>query len=345
MFETLLGNPQIKSYLERVLASGDIPHALLFAGPEGVGKALFAREFAAVLTGIKGAHPDLHEYYPEGKIGAHSMETMRSFIDEVSLAPYKALWKIFIIHEAERMLPYSANALLKTFEEPTPRTVILLISSHPELLLPTILSRCRTLHFKPISREESSLYLVEKYSLATEAAQNIAMHAKGSLGQACRIAEEGQGLFESCMLPILSKGGFSSFNELTRTAKLIAEKIDLLKEEMEAAPEIEMTAVQLGQWEKSRAGEGAVKHARQAFAIFEGIAGWYRDMELLNFKGPPAAVWHGSYQESMLQAIQGGCSRDLDLVLAAIKEASLSLQRSTPLQSVLETLFLRLKLL
>ncbi len=77
----------------------------------------------------------------------HSIESVRNFIHEVSMAPYGSKYKVFIIHDAERMLPTSANALLKTFEEPSKNSVIILISNHADILIPTILSRCTVVRF------------------------------------------------------------------------------------------------------------------------------------------------------------------------------------------------------
>ena len=79
----------------------------------------------------------------------HSIDALRSLQKEVYLAPYEAKWKVFIIHDADRMLPTSANALLKTFEEPYKTSVIILLSSKPENL-PTLLSRCRRWHFNSL---------------------------------------------------------------------------------------------------------------------------------------------------------------------------------------------------
>lgn len=347
MFEHLIGNPLAKEYLKRLLEQQKIPHALLFAGPSGVGKSAFAKAFAGALIGLQGGqpHPDLHEYYPEGKIGAHSMETMRSFSDEVSLAPYHSPWKVFIIHEAERMLKYSANALLKTFEEPTPRTAIILVSSAPEMLLPTILSRCRTIPFRLIAHEEIEGWIREKYSLDGADAKAFAKASKGSLQAACLLAEQGGRLFEKYLAPILEKGGFSSYSELMRTAKELAEAIDALKGEEQPAQEGELTALQQNQLDKEKAGVGAVKYFQQTASLLEQLAAWYRDMQLLFFKGETGALWHEGHKDSLLRSLQCGYYRELDLVLASVQEALSSIQRSTPLQNALETLFLRIKLL
>lgn len=92
-------------------------------------------------------HPDLHFYVPEGKAHLHPMANIQKLIREMALPPFEAPRKIFIIEEAEKMLPSSSNALLKTLEEPNQDTYILLLTEHPDLLLPTILSRLAPLSF------------------------------------------------------------------------------------------------------------------------------------------------------------------------------------------------------
>lgn len=128
--------------LSHILTSGKIPHSLLLSGGRGAKLAEAAQQFARDLVG-KIPHPDVHEYFPEGKIRMHPISHMRQLTDEAELVPYEGKWKIFIVHEADRMLPTSSHALLKTFEEPTKGTVIMLLSHHPEKILPTILSRCQ----------------------------------------------------------------------------------------------------------------------------------------------------------------------------------------------------------
>ena len=132
--------------LSKMIASEQIPHALLFMGARGAKLEEAAKQFAIDLVG-KHPHPDVHEYFPEGKTGMHPISNLRKLTDEVGFFPYQAKWKLFIVHEAERMLPTSSNALLKTFEEPTGRTVIVLLSHHPEKMLLTILSRCQKIEF------------------------------------------------------------------------------------------------------------------------------------------------------------------------------------------------------
>jgi DNA polymerase III delta prime subunit len=95
----------------------------------------------------KDIHPDLHFYAPEGKAHLHTMASMQKMVREMSLPPFEAKAKVFIISEAEKMLPSSSNALLKTLEEPIDNSYFLLLTDQPELLLPTILSRLQPLSF------------------------------------------------------------------------------------------------------------------------------------------------------------------------------------------------------
>ena len=133
MLEMLPGHPRVKKLLTKLLYSP--PSALLFGGPRGVGKARFARTFAqALLSQGEDLSPqsqplhhfDLRQLYPEGKMYMHSMEAIKELVEQVLLPPFKSRRKVFIIHEADRMLPHASNALLKTLEEPPhiPRGVI-----------------------------------------------------------------------------------------------------------------------------------------------------------------------------------------------------------------------------
>jgi Cdc6-like AAA superfamily ATPase len=159
----------VQEHLRSILNSQKIPHALLFAGPRGGGKKNAAHQFVAALLQTKKNienHPDVHLFYPEGKTGMHPVSAIRKLIEDAALSPFEAQWKTFLLHEAEKMLPTSSNALLKILEEPPPQTVILLLSDHPERLLPTILSRCQTITFLP---QEKNVDLATLALLAEEA--------------------------------------------------------------------------------------------------------------------------------------------------------------------------------
>jgi DNA polymerase III subunit delta' len=160
-FSKIVGNELAKSALKRMVEQKSVPNTLLFYGPDGIGKSLFALGLAELLMGSQHAHklatlnhPDLHIFRPEGKSAIHTMESVRKLIDEVALPPFEAPVKVFIIHDANQMLPYSSNALLKTFEEPSFHSYFILLTSAIDAMLPTIVSRCRKVPFFPIPQQE-----------------------------------------------------------------------------------------------------------------------------------------------------------------------------------------------
>ncbi len=136
--------------LQTLAETKTVPNTLLFCGSNIHEMLSASKELALALMGKEHAlklekeiHPDMRLYSPQGKIGMHPMESMRGLINEVSLPPFEAPVRLFVIDQAHRMLPTSSNALLKTLEEPTAHTHIILITSEPPTPLPTIVSRAR----------------------------------------------------------------------------------------------------------------------------------------------------------------------------------------------------------
>jgi len=151
----------LKSYIE----SGKIPHALLFAGQKGIGKSIVAHEYfkainclntpgdgcgmcASCLKADNRSHPDL--IWLKSTIQWIKVEDIRSIQKDISLRPFEAKSRVVIIEPAELLNEASSNALLKTLEEPPDSTLFVLISHKPNLLLPTIVSRCQMIRYSPI---------------------------------------------------------------------------------------------------------------------------------------------------------------------------------------------------
>ncbi|MGD2117877.1 MAG: DNA polymerase III subunit delta' [Chromatiales bacterium] len=151
--------------MQAAIAEGRLPHALLLTGQQGIGKMHFARCLAAALlcqSSVNGHacgkcnachllqvgnHPDLHLIEPEEKGGVIKVDSIRKLVEENSLTPHLANIKLHIIRDADRMNIAAANSLLKTLEEPSPNTLILLVCAHTENLPATIKSRCQKLAF------------------------------------------------------------------------------------------------------------------------------------------------------------------------------------------------------
>ena len=158
--------PRARAALAAALA-GEPSHAYLFRGARGAGKSAAARAFAAELIAAgapdpddarrralldPSPHPDLVWLRPPG--AQHLVEDVReSVIRAASLRPAEGERRVFVIEEAEALRDESQNALLRTLEEPAPFAHLILICSEPELLLPTITSRCQPVHFAPLPPE------------------------------------------------------------------------------------------------------------------------------------------------------------------------------------------------
>ncbi len=180
-FSHLIGNNPAKEILSHLVLNDTVPQTLLFHGPRGIGKGLFALALArALLQSNKAQHPDLHILHPDPDSDQHPVATIRQMIEETSLPPFEAPCKVFIIHDLEKMLPASSNTLLKTLEEPPADTQFILLTSQPSSLLPTILSRCSKIPFYPISDEELTRFLAGR----TPDAQKIALLSEGSISEA-----------------------------------------------------------------------------------------------------------------------------------------------------------------
>lgn len=310
-------NEQNVTYLNRCLKLARIPHSLLLAGPHTSPKEACAVQFAHQLLGLEetfqGNHPDLYIYKPEGKLGLHLMETMRQLTEEVYLPPYQSLRKVFILFDAERMQTASANALLKTFEEPLKTSVLILVSSFPEKILPTIKSRCQILYFQ------------EAVATASQGLSQNQMPINGALLEILR------------SLPSLDH-----LNLLDKVAALSKS----LEDEV-AAPELEKiegeTALQKQAREKEGEGQEAMGQLRTTESLWIAILSWYRDLHALQAEAASDHLFYPQELNALKRCMQEGNVPSLEGVSSLVDQAKRALERSGPLKHVLESFFLGLK--
>ncbi|TXI41920.1 MAG: DNA polymerase III subunit delta' [Nitrosomonas sp.] len=359
-FSHIVGNDDIKGFLQCMVTGERIGHSLLFAGRDGIGKGLFAMTLATELLGgeaqrqriEQGRHPDVHVYRPEGKLAMHSIDTMRSFSDEIYLPPNEAPYKVFIVHDADRMLPTSANALLKTFEEPAPRTLIILLSGSPQAILPTVLSRCRKLYFQPIPSNLIATFLQSHHSCSSDDAQRIAAQASGSIGRALRLMQQQGDPKREVVLDILAKGKMATYGQLSQAVEGLHNDFEKLKEELAASCTGEMapggfddlTAVQRDALQKEIDGAVTLRVREEIDALLEVLLAWYRDIELLHCGGNTELLTHPDRLEALHHALQTGFMRPVEQVQKAIADARINIARSSSIRSTLESLFLKLDL-
>ena len=149
----LAGTPAIV-VIEQAITRSRLSHSLLLHGDDHDTLVAVAHAIADRLLNAKGAlanfppemHPDCFNLRPEGKLRQIKVEPMRALIGKVQVTPAVAPRKVAILHEVDRMNTPAANIFLKTLEEPPANTTLLLLTTHPYALLPTI--RSRVLHFR-----------------------------------------------------------------------------------------------------------------------------------------------------------------------------------------------------
>lgn len=205
----VFGHAWAQRLLQGAVLSGRSSHAYLFVGPDRVGKTTLARAFAQALTcespqvgaglgacgqcracrlAAEKGYSDHRFIEPGG--GQIKIEQIRSLIHEATLSPVEGRYKIFIVQSFDRANPNAANALLKTLEEPSDTTRILLTSSQSASLLPTITSRCQVLHLRPLPKDVVSDALQRGWDVSQAQADLLAGLSGGRLGWAVRMATD-----------------------------------------------------------------------------------------------------------------------------------------------------------
>ncbi len=185
-FEELIGNDRVKKMLINSIKTNKVTHSYLFLGPSGVGKTLFAKEFAKlILNDINLTDLEIIES-EEGKI---KIEQVRNLQGKILEKPIVSSKKIYIIKEADTMTKEAQNCLLKTLEEPPEYTVLILIATSESLILPTIKSRCMKINFDSIEKQKLKEYLEKQNINTTETLLDI---SQGSIEKALKLYKDNE---------------------------------------------------------------------------------------------------------------------------------------------------------
>jgi DNA polymerase-3 subunit gamma/tau len=209
-FDEIIGQNHIISTLKSAIQKNRLAHAYIFAGPRGVGKTSTARILARALNCKDGPTPN-----PCGKCpscleiskgssldvieidGASNrgIEEIRTLRENVKFAPVSGKFKIYIIDEVHQITPDGFNALLKTLEEPPPYVKFIFATTHPNKVMPTILSRCQRMDFRRIAVMEMIAQLerivaAEKLSVDKDVLFSIAKSSDGALRDAESILDQ-----------------------------------------------------------------------------------------------------------------------------------------------------------
>jgi DNA polymerase-3 subunit delta' len=333
---TTIGHAPALATLQRAIESGRPAHAYVFTGPEGVGKATAALEFAAALNCIEadkpcgvcracrdtlaGRHTDVELVAPGGicdepdhRDHADSRDLricqVRRLEHVLSLAPYAGGRRVAIIDAADTLHTEAANAFLKTLEEPPGDAVIILLVEREERLPETVLSRCQRVVFRRADRETVIEALIERGADETQA-EAIAAAAAGRIGWAFRALAD---------------------------ASLLAERAELLEDAVRLAHAARLERFAWAKGAESRA-PGVRERYLRALEVWEE---WWRDVLLAGADGSDGLV--NRDREPVLRR-EGKlyAAGDIVLFLQAVLKTKEYLQANVDPQLALENLTLYL---
>ena len=192
-FNSVIGQSSITKTLENAIKQNQLPQALLFCGPRGVGKTTCARILAKKINENQKSSDDFSfNIFELDAASNNGVDDIRNLIDQVRIPPQTGKYKVYIIDEVHMLSGQAFNAFLKTLEEPPFYAIFILATTEKHKVIPTILSRCQIYDFKKISTDDIKLYLEniaksEKIKFDDEALYLIAKKSDGALRDALSI--------------------------------------------------------------------------------------------------------------------------------------------------------------
>jgi DNA polymerase-3 subunit delta' len=308
--------------LQRAIVNDHLPHAYLFVGTEGIGKKLTALNLAKTVNCEEGKedscdrclscrkiedanHPDVSVITPEGQF--IRIDKIRELQRSMSYRPFEGKMRVCIVDGADHMKVEGANALLKTLEEPPPRTLLILLASETDLLLPTIISRCQQITFTALSTDQMVTELTERHTIEEREARTVAALAQGSLGRALQILE--QEIWE-------------------KRSEVIHEIMDLPSHDVGKAFAVAGSLADFGE---------------SLPLVFLVMMTWYRDLIIWNEQRSTDLLINQDLCEEVKKAASQMSRRSLIRRIEAIHETSRALSRNANRLLALENLLLQLR--
>ena len=202
---SIIGHAPVMALLRQAVTRGRVPQSLIFAGPEGVGKRATALALAQAVNCpvrrasggddacgrcptceriARGQHTDVTVIERGGEASIKIKTLRERLLDVVGYRPFEADRRVYILDPADDITTEGQDALLKTLEEPPSAAILILVTAYPDMLLPTIQSRCRRLRFGPLSEADVARVLTEREGVDRARARALAAASGGSVAQA-----------------------------------------------------------------------------------------------------------------------------------------------------------------
>jgi DNA polymerase III subunit delta' len=334
-FPGIIGQDAAVGFLKKVVSATRIPHAYVFTGIKGIGKATAAFAFARALNCLDpvdgdgcglclscrqmagGNFPDLEVVRPDGRV--LKIEQVRELIRRIGYKTVSGRYRVVLMEDAGALSREAANAFLKTLEEPPPGNIIILNVLDKNDLLPTILSRCQRVPFRPVPVAALGAWLRENHGIPARTADVIARLSEGSVGRALRFAAGG-------------------------------DLVERRRHHLEAVMQLGSRAPDEVVWEASlqaREEKNRVERAGEEDAGLQEVLGlwktFFRDMLVLKSHGPEDLLILGDEDGALKKRAEGYKMEGLLESLLILERAQRDLSRSRNMELVMETTMLALR--
>ena len=232
-FNEVIGQSSITQTLTNAISLNQLPQALLFCGPRGVGKTSCARILARKINNQKKEDDIKFNVFELDAASNNSVDDIRNLNEQVRIPPQVGRYKIYIIDEAHMLSAAAFNAFLKTLEEPPKHAIFILATTEKNKIIPTILSRCQIYDFKSISRSDIALHLKNislknNIKFEDEALNIISETAEGAMRDALSLYDRLVNLTNSNLTTLLVSENLNILNHeiyIQLTEKLLNNNI------------------------------------------------------------------------------------------------------------------------
>lgn len=320
-FKDIIGQEGAIKILQSAIKNNRLSHAYLFVGPDGVGKRLTAKTLAKALNCQRSdvdpcdecrnciridldEYPDVKVIEPTGT--SIKIEAIRKVRREASFKPLEGRKKVYIIQEASTMTQPAANSLLKTLEEPQGETLFILTTSNIHGLLPTIISRCQLIRFKPLSTKVVEDFLIKKEGIIKDEAYMASNLSEGSLGKAIGIARSEQKELRNRVIDLIAKITLKDVEGVFKTAREFIQDRD------------------------------------QIPFILSILSSWYRDLFVFKESEDPSFLVNMDKKEEIEREIEKYSKEEIEEVLSLILRTIDYIKRNVNPQLAIETLLLKI---